>query len=323
MFKKAILIFACSLVIGFFLAFEIDSNNKNKQKKHVIVPLLRGVIDQNINPPIIKDEDIPIQSPVTKKPVIKIKKDLSLITAESYIVGNLQTGELYLKNNTEKIFPIASLSKLFTALAVVHFLDKENKITINKSMLDTFGDAGHLIEGEKYTNEELLYPLLLESSNDAAEAFAQSFGYDKFIDLMNSLAKEIGMDSTSFKDASGLSPSNVSNSNDLFILARYIYNNEKKLLDITKQKEMILATTTDHGYHQFISINPFVPYEPFIGGKTGRTNEAKESMISLFNYRVNTISSSTIPVAVVILRSDFGEREIDTEKILEKLDTKI
>jgi D-alanyl-D-alanine carboxypeptidase len=64
----------------------------------------------------------------------------------------------------------------------------------------------------------------------------------------------------------------------------------------------------------FKNINPYVFYSSFVGGKTGRTDEAKESMVSLFRQDVG---SKTYPIVVIILRSDFGQREIDTEKLLD------
>ena len=74
-----------------------------------------------------------------------------------------------------------------------------------------------------------------------------------------------------------------------------------------------MATTTDHGYHHFVNINPYWNYADFIGGKTGRTEWAKEAMVSLFEQKVGDVS---YPIAIVILRSDLGEREINTEKLL-------
>ena len=257
---------------------------------------------------------LPDEKPKPTTPVVTPHSP-NAISAESYIVGDLQTGKIYISHDQEHVFPIASLSKLFTALVATHIMDKAKEITITQPMLDAYGDAGHLVLDEKFSVQELLYPLLLESSNDAAEAYAQSFGYKEFIDSMNSLASEIGMQKTSFRDASGLSPSNVSTARDLFTLAQYFYKNEETLLEVTRQKTFDLATTTNHGSHHFLSINPFVFYKPFIGGKTGRTDEARESMVSLFNVEKN---SKTYPVAVIILRSNFGEREIDTEKILDK-----
>lgn len=267
-----------------------------------------SVIDSSI---ILPDEKVKpnVVTPAT------IPRDLNAVTAESYLVANLQSGKIYISHNAEKIFPIASLSKLFTALISIHVMDQNKQIMITQQMLDTYGDSGHLVLNEKFTVKELLYPLLLESSNDAANAYAESFGYKDFIDNMNSFAKEIGMSNTSFKDASGLNPSNISTSKDLFVLAQYLYKYEGDLLEVTRQKEYSIATTTEHGSHHFLSINPFVFYKPFIGGKTGRTDEARESMVSMFNIEKN---SQVYPIAVILLRSDFGEREIDTEKILDK-----
>ncbi len=235
------------------------------------------------------------------------------ISAESYFVGNLETGEAYFDFNSSSVFPIASVSKLYTALVVQHLMDPDKEITITQPMLDAYGDAGHLILGEKFISEELLYPLLLESSNDAAEAYARSFGYQDFMEEMNAFAKEIGLDKTSFADASGLSPHNVSNARDLFALARYLYKQEKDLLNISRTNEFDLATTSEHQGHHFANINPYSSYSSFIGGKTGRTDEAKESMISLFRQEV---SGTTYSIVIILLRSEFGQRETDTEKLL-------
>ncbi len=314
--NKYLLVICCIVIIFFvFHHYEIENKGSTEQAQSdepVMLTTSKNIIDSSIL--------LPPEKKAEKPKVIVPPRDPNAISAESYVVGNLESGEMYLDFNSNKVFPIASLSKLFTASISDKNIDPLKVITITQEALDTYGDAGHLVKDEKFTAHELLYPLLLESSNDAAEVLAQSFGYKEFITSMNSLAVTIGMVSTSFKDASGLSPSNISNTKDLFLLAQYLYKNEKPLLEITKQKEVILATTTDHGYHDFISINPFAFYEPFIGGKTGRTDEAKESMITLLNYKIAT---TTYPIAIVVLRSQYGEREPDTEKILDKFSKKI
>jgi len=109
-------------------------------------------------------------------------------------------------------------------------MQPNQKLTITQSMIDAYGDAGHLVLGETFTTSELLYPMLLESSNDAAEVFAQSYGYDAFIAKMNAFVAGLGMTSTSFKDPSGLNSGNASNAHDLFTLAQYIYRSEKPFL---------------------------------------------------------------------------------------------
>jgi D-alanyl-D-alanine carboxypeptidase (penicillin-binding protein 5/6) len=259
---------------------------------------------------LVKDPPFPVATPFiqaksTSSPIV-VKPTVS---AEAYLVANLETSQIYNEHNGKHVYPIASLSKLITALVAIHHMNPDQKITITEPMLEAYGDAGHLVLGEKYTVSELLYPLLLESSNDAAEAIAQSYGYANFISEMNKFTAGLGMSSTAFHDASGLSSENVSNAEDLFTLAKYIYTNEKPLLDVTRQTTYAVASTTDHGAHVWKTINPF-PYDPhFIGGKTGRTVEAKESMLSLFRYSTAGVS---YPVAVIVLRSDFSVREVDS-----------
>lgn len=268
-----------------------------------------------IDPKILIDDH---EKVITKQPKTNIPKPY--ITAESYLVANLATGEKYIDFNSNKVFPIASVSKLYTALVVHHLFDLEKDIVINQHSLDAYGDAGHLVLEEKFKPDELLHVLLLESSNDAAVAFADSFGYADFMEQMNAFAQEIGMHNTRFKDSSGLSPNNVSSASDLFTLARYLYTSEKGILDISKKYQIDIATTTDHGFHHLKNINPFSMRNDFIGGKTGRTEQAREAMVSLFNQE---IEGTVYPIAIIVLRSDYGEREINTEKLLGQFSEKI
>ncbi len=295
------------------IVLTVAANEGTKNSITPSKPLVRGVpypyVPLDLDPraldmsnPVFKSKPSPTPLPV----VAELKP---VVSAEAYLVANLDTGEISDAFNSRHVYPIASISKLVTAIVALHNMQPTQKITITQPMLDAYGDAGHLVLGETYTLSEILYPLLLESSNDAAEAIAQSYGYGSFIQQMNSFVAGLGMSSTAFRDASGLSSGNVSNAHDLLILAQYIYGNEKPLLEITRQLNFGVASSTDHAAHTWKTINPF-PYDPhFMGGKTGRTNEAKESMISLFKY---TTAGQTYPVAVIVLRSDFSAREVDT-----------
>lgn len=310
--NKFIVIFCLSILISSSVVWSVEKIKKSK----IVAPITTNTSKIISIEPI---EEIPQNLPIKEieksvipklTPIISTKPDIS---AESYLVGNLRTGEIYKSLNSDKVFPIASVSKLYTSLIAKHVLGLQKIININQSSLDTYGDAGHLVLDEKWTTEDLLYPLLMESSNDAAKALAESYGEESFISQMNDFALEIGMKNTKFKDSSGLSPKNVSTASDLFILSQYLYNNERDLLKISNTKEISFATTSDHGMHHFKNINPYAYYYGSIGGKTGRTTEARESMISLFK-EIPEINNE--PMSVIVLRSSFGEREKDTEKIL-------
>lgn len=253
----------------------------------------------------------------TTKPAIP---PVPQITAESYLVGNLDTGEVYVTKSPDRIVAIASISKLITSLTLEDMfssgsIQRDAQITITKDMLKPEGEEGHLVAGESYLPSELMYPLILESSNDVAELFATSSGYNNFISSMKEKVKSLGMTKTSFGDASGLSSKNISSANDLFVLAQYLYKNKQDLLQLSRTPNYSLASTTEHAAHIYKNTNPFVGDPHYIGGKTGRTDAAKEAMLSLFNY---TVGSSTYPIAVIVLRSEFNSRQFDAALLFEQ-----
>ena len=154
-----------------------------------------------------------------------LNKDLNeqiKVSALAYLVGDLNTGEVILAKNQDQKFPIASISKLTTALITKEIMEPNDALLISKRALDTEGKNGGLKIGEEIETSDLLYPLLLESSNDAAEILAEHFGRDIFIKKMNEVAENLKMSGTSYEDPSGLSPGNQSTTSDLFKLAGYL-----------------------------------------------------------------------------------------------------
>ncbi len=259
---------------------------------------------------ILFEEDAELP-PVVQKAEPPPIDERTYVRAESYLVGNVATGETYIEHNIHQVSPIASISKLFTAATSEHFFEASSSVKITQDILDVTGDAGHFILDEEYTAKELLYPLILESSNDAAVAYAHMYG-DSFVEKMNIFAQEIGLSKTKFDEPSGLSYNNVSNARDLFVFAQYLYNAERELLDITRMPYFQMGTTTGHDAHVFKNINILSSSPNFIGGKTGRTTAAKESMISLIRY---TYNGKDYPLAIIVLRSDFSRREENTGKL--------
>jgi D-alanyl-D-alanine carboxypeptidase len=149
---------------------------------------------------------------------------------------------------------------------------------------------------------------------------------------MNEYASELGMTRSHFIDASGLSDGNVSTAADMFTLAKFLYTDKlddkiftPNIFAITTMPSVFIATTSDHGSHDFLNINPFAGDPDFLGGKTGRTYAAGETMLSIFNYQApagNVVGGQTKsdPIVVIVLHSDFGTREADTEKLLTEVE---
>jgi D-alanyl-D-alanine carboxypeptidase len=231
------------------------------------------------------------------------------ISAKAFLVGDLNTGEVVLAKNQDQKFPLASVSKLMTALVSTEITNVDDTVQISKTALATEGTNGELRLGEKIKTSDLLYPLLLESSNDAAEALAEHFGRDSFISKMNEVASQLKMTGTSYGDPSGLSVNNQSTVSDLFKLAGYI----------TQQKQDLLKITTLRSYtikkHSWSNISQFLGDDGYIGGKSGYTGAAKETDVSLFNLPLG--QTGVRPIAITLLQST--DRKKDVETILKYL----
>ncbi len=233
------------------------------------------------------------------------------ISARAYIVGNVDTGEVYMERDGRQVLPVASMSKLVTAFVATDLLDHEVQVEISSSSLMAPPDTSNLQIGEIYTLGEIMRPLLLNSSNVAAEAISSSTeDRTAFLEAMSSYAWEIGMPDTYFADPSGVSPRNAATARDLFSLARYLYEYRPDILKITRTASISVATTSSHGAHDFTSTHPFVSDPRFIGGKTGRTPEAGETMMTIMDI-------DGAPVAIIVLSSI--DRQRDTTLILDKL----
>lgn len=249
------------------------------------------------------------KNPTPVKTAPMVPPSMPQVTARAYLVGNAQSGQVYLERDSSQRFPVASMSKLVTAFAITDSMGTQKSITITPDETNVPADGSHLMAGETYTIADLLYPMLLNSSNVAAEALASSTNRQKFIELMSSYAWEVGMPHTYFADPTGLSAQNQATAQDMFALARYLYTSRQDILAITRTSERDVATTTEHGAHQFTSIHPFVHDPDFLGGKTGHTPEAGDTMMTILKINGQ-------PIVFIILAAQDGARAGDTSELI-------
>jgi poly-gamma-glutamate synthesis protein (capsule biosynthesis protein) len=231
------------------------------------------------------------------------------VSAKAFLVGDLNTGEVIISKNQEKKFPIASVSKLMTALVTKEINTPDALAEVSKSALRTLGKNGELVPGEKIKTGDLLYPLLLESSNDAAEVLAQHFGRESFILKMNQIAEKLKMFSTRYEDPSGLSPNNQSTTSDLFKLAGYLTSVEPDLFKITTERSY------SNIKHSWSNISQFLGEDGYMGGKSGYTDAALQTDVSLFSLPLG--KTGYRPIAITLLSST--DRKKDVESILKYL----
>ncbi len=230
------------------------------------------------------------------------KLDFPKLTSDVYVVADLETGEVIESKNADEIYAIASLTKMMTAIVSVDTIDQYSPVNITKQAVDTYGQQGNLRVGEILSANELLYPLLLESSNDASEALAIFAGRNNFLKNMNNKAISLGMSKTNFDDASGLSALNLSTANDLLNLTMYINKNYPELWNITKKKDYRLGRRIWRNNSRFIND------KNYIGGKNGYTEAAKLTIISLFDLPLSEVENRKI--AIIILQSSKIEKDV-------------
>lgn len=217
--------------------------------------------------------------------------DGEAITAEAYLIENLETGAVVFEKNKDEARPIASLTKLFTA-AIANQTDslEEDTLIVWQDVV-TEGTSGSLGLGQVYTVRDLLFPLLLSSSNDAASAVERVIGSEVYTAKKTEVLTSAGLTNTELKDASGLSDQNTSTPAELAKFLRYLKDSEPYVLDITRLKSYVGP------YHGWINNNPGVSYEAWRGGKHGYTYAAGRTFAGIYE-REGT------PYAIVLLHSD-------------------
>lgn len=174
-----------------------------------------------------------------------------VISAKAAIVLDPQTGEIIYSKNINQAMPLASITKIMTALVAEELipLPEATTVTITKEDLRPEGDSG-LIVGQTWKLKDLINFSLISSSNDGIHAVARTAGEiakTDFIAAMNRRAKELHLTQTSFRNESGLdinSNSEVSafgSAEDVAQLFAYVTNNKPELIEATKNKNMLVA----------------------------------------------------------------------------------
>ena len=221
------------------------------------------------------------------------------LTTDTWGLFDPETGTLIAGHNTDVVRPIASITKLFTAEAVIRSAKRDTPIMIMAVDVAEEGRAGKLTYGEKTTPYSLLYPLLLESSNDAAHAITRTLG-SEYETTVSTLVSSLALPHTTIRDGSGLNPGNVSTVSELAIYYAHLRHDEPHILDIT---HLPLFIGESDGY---INNNPARHFDTFMGGKHGLTDEAGRTFLGSFTSR-----DGETEIGVVLLGSDNLEADIE------------
>lgn len=202
------------------------------------------------------------------------------LSGSSFVLMEEESGRILIDKDSQKRMPMASTTKIMTALIGLENGNLNDKVLIDGESATIEGSSIYLQEGELIKLKDLIYGLMLRSGNDAATAIAKHIAgsEDEFVLMMNKRAKEIGTKNTEFANPHGLSQKNhYSTAYDLALITREAMKNSD-FRDIFNCKTYT-AQRDKNSY--FINKNKTLwEYEGGDGGKTGYTMEAGRCLVS-------------------------------------------
>ena len=228
------------------------------------------------------------------------------LTGDKYLALDVNSGRVLLERNSNQKQPIASITKLMTALVILD-QDPDWQMPVEMKKTDeTYGAQPHLYRGEQMTFIDLWKSALISSDNNAIMAMVRSLGFSRpeFVELMNKKAYSLRLFNSTFDDPTGLSEYNQSTATDI---AKLVYeaigHNEiresviqgKYTFQISNNKKRRNIYNTDILIDSFLNSSRY-GYE-LIGGKTGYLPEAGYCLAV-------EISKSDNPVIFVVLNSN-------------------
>ncbi|WP_416197942.1 MAG: serine-type D-Ala-D-Ala carboxypeptidase [Sporanaerobacter sp.] len=202
------------------------------------------------------------------------------IKAESAILMDAKSGRILYSFNPHEKLPMASTTKIMTALIAIEEGDMEDIVEIGKESVGIEGSSIYLYENEKISLKDLLYGLMLRSGNDASVAIGNYIGGDlkKFINMMNDKAKDIGAINTSFVNPNGLDAENhYTTAYDLALITREALKHEK-FKEIVKTK--IYIANRDKNNYFYNKNKTLWQYEGGDGVKIGYTKRSGRCLVS-------------------------------------------
>ncbi len=223
--------------------------------------------------------------------------ELTIRSKAAAVVALENNNKILFSHNYRDRLPIASITKLMTALISMERYDLSDQVTVSRLASLQPGSSGNLKWGEIFSVESLLKMMLVESANDAAYVLAEKTGKREFVDLMNLKAKQIGIENSYFGNPTGLDPYfststpstiNYSTVEDISILTKYIIENQPHILEILSIDEIDIYTERGDFHHTAKNTNNLLgKIENVISGKTGSTARAGGCLVLILENNEN------------------------------------
>lgn len=200
--------------------------------------------------------------------------------AAAFGVVDFDSGQVLLEKDSSKKLPIASLTKVMTAIVILDLTSGDDKFTVSENAANIQPTRMGLVPGQVWGRDELLNGLLMTSANDTAEVLKegidQKYGNGVFVRAMNEKARFLGLKNTSFANPQGFdSENNLSTVEDLMLLARYAVEKYPTIARIVQKDYQFYPASPDHKQADLYNWNGLLGVYPGLEGvKIGNTDSA-------------------------------------------------
>ena len=272
---------------------------------------------------VVLNANLPVTEISTSTSNVPQKIESVSIIAKSAFVWDVNEQRVLFQKNENEILPLASITKLMTALVAYELLPDDTKVKVTKEAASQ-QSGGSLREGEVFAVKELADFALVSSYNSAAFTLADAVGSElgdrdpvaQFVASMNIRAEELNLHTLKFLNPTGLDISTdeagaYGSAKDVSFLVEYIIKNHPAILEPTKSAHTRLYNT-DGEFHDARNTNNILSSIPnLIGSKTGYTDLAGGNLTVAIDVGFNH------PVVITVLGSTIDGRFADVSKLIE------
>jgi serine-type D-Ala-D-Ala carboxypeptidase (penicillin-binding protein 5/6) len=229
------------------------------------------------------------------------------IYAKNFLLMDAETGDVLVEQRGDELIPIASTTKMVTALVADELMERTQVITVSPRPPTAIGSKINLRSGEKITLDNLIKGLLIASGNDTAFAIAEAYSgrageYEEFIDQMNLFLKRHNLPNSVLADPAGLNDEGRSTARELAHISRLLLQNPYLSL-IVQTPQATISSVDGLLVHELKNTNRLIQedtsfYLPqALGIKTGFTHGAGHSLVGAYSLNGRTIIGVTMNTA--------------------------
>lgn len=307
----------------------------------LLIMLIMGLSDLKINPYLIVSDffhtQIESHAPIFQKikpklfktsaNILDIKQDSGIVesanagsideNAAAYIVVDEDSGQVLAQKNADKKLPIASLTKIMSAVVALDLSKQDELFKISSTAANESPTRIGVVPGQKMKVSELLDAALMTSANDAAQVLKEGvnskYNSPVFVAAMNEKAIFLGLSNTHFDNPQGFDSSrNFSSAKDLAVLAHYALSNYPLIAQTTQKDYQFLPADSNHKQFDLYNWNGLLDVYPGVRGvKIGNTDSAGTTTI------VSSVRNGKKVLVVILGAPDILNRDLLASKLLD------